>query len=205
MVVSLLAEAMALRYLAGLLILAAALGGAPASADVYVWVDAAGKTNVSNLAPPDDARVTSVIHSVPRTAAQEAAAREAAQRAEVQALNERVARLQADLEQQRREASWMPAPYAPPPVAYAPPPVVYAPPAPPTYVADVAPPYDGCDYPWNTCGFAWGWPYAPTVIVGGGGGGGRHFRRGGPGHVVRPVAPPRWIGPFLPFGGTRRG
>lgn len=209
-VVILLADDMASAGLlaVSLLLSAAALGSGPARADVYVWVDAAGTTNVSNLAPPDDARVTRVIHSVPRTAAQEEAARDAARRAELQALNDRVARLQEDLEQQRREAAWVPAAFAPPPVVYAPPPYVsYAPPPPPTYVADVAPPYVGCDYGWNNCGLGWGWPYAPTVIVGGGGGGGggKHFRRGGPVHTARPVAPPRWVGPVPPLGGTPRG
>src|SRR4029077_6101246 len=95
--------------------LAGALGASSAGADVFVWVDARGHTNVSNLAPPDDARVTTVIKSVPRTAAQEEAARTAAQRAEMQALADRVTTLQDQLEQSRREAAWMPAAYAPPP------------------------------------------------------------------------------------------
>jgi len=205
MVVILLADDMVRAgLLPGLLFLGTALAEAPAAADVFVWVDAGGKTNVSNLAPPDDARVTSVIHSVPRTAAQEAAARDAARQAELQALNERVARLQEDLEQQRREAAWVPAAYAQPPVTYAPPApfVVYAPP--PSYVADVAPPASVCDYPWSNCGFGGiGWPYAPVVIVGDGGRG-RHFHRGGPGHVARPVAPPSWTGPVRPLGVGRR-
>jgi hypothetical protein len=193
-----------LAAVAGSLMLAGALGGATARADVYVWVDVAGKTNVSNLAPPEEARVTKVIHSVPRTAAQEEAAREAARRAEIQALNDRVARLQEDLEQQRREAAWVPAAYPPPPtIVYALPPVPHVDYAPaPSYVADVAPPTFACDYPWNNCGFGGlGWPYAPTVIVTDGG---KHFHRSGPGHVTRPTAPPRWTGPIRPLGVARR-
>ena len=210
MVAVLLAHVMVRTHLAAMscsLALAVALGGGSARADVYVWLDVSGKTNVSNLAPPDDARVTNVIHSVPRTAAQEEAARDAARRAEVQALNDRVARLQEDLERQRREAAWVPAAYPPPTVVYAPPApyVNYAPPPPPSYVADVAPPAFGCDSPWSNCGFGgWGWPYGQTVIVTDGG---RHFHRGGPGHghVTRPIAPPRWTGPIRPLGVMRRG
>jgi len=194
-------------YLAFSLLLVAALGAGPAGADVYVWLDAAGKMNVSNLAPPDDARVKSVIHSVPRTAAQEEAARDAARRAEIQALNDRVARLQEDLEQQRREAAWTPATYAPPPVVYAPPPYTWAPPA--QYVEDTTAPNYGCDYPWNSCGLGFGgWPFAAIVVNDG-----RHSQR--PGHGVRPKGPgmggrpapaPRWVGPFRPqFGAMRRG
>jgi len=184
--------------------LAAALGASSAGADVYVWVDARGHTNVSNIAPPDDARVTSVIKTVPRTAAQEEAARTAAQRADMQALNDRVAMLQEQLEQSRREAAWMPAAYAPPPVVYAPPPPQYSwaqPPAPD--VADTAPSWGwGCDSPWSGCGFGFGgWPVAVVVNNG------KHFHRG-PGHGVRPMPTPHpgFTGPVRPLGAmTRRG
>ncbi len=185
---------------------AGTFGVAPACADVYVWVDATGRMNVSNLSPPEDAQVTSVIKSLPRTAAQEEAARDAARRAEMQVLSERVTRLQDELEQSRREAAWMPAAYAPPPVVYGPPPPYssWAPPA-VSYVAEAPtpPPAFGCDYPWNNCGSGWGaWPYAPTVVVVGGKGA---HHRGGPNHGIRPVTPRPWSGPIRPLGVSRRG
>ena len=184
-----------------------------ASADVYVWVDAGGKTNVSNLAPPDSAKVTTVIHSVPRTAAQEEAAKAAAQRAEMQVLNDRVAALQEQLEQSKRDAAFVPAAaFAPPPVVYAPPPQYanWAPPPPVQYVQDTAS-YGawGCDSPWNTCGFGFGsWPYVAIVVNDGGNG--RHFHRS-PGKGPRPMPQPRpgWSGPVRPLGASaampRRG
>jgi hypothetical protein len=183
--------------------MAGMLGLPAAWADVYVWVDALGHTNVSNLAPPDDAKVKNVIKSVPRTAAQEEAARAATQRAEMQALNDRVAMLQDQLEQSRREAAVMPAAYAPPPVVYAPPPQYSwaQPPAP--YVADTAPesPWGwGCDYsPWSNCGFGFGgWPYVAVVVPNNG----KHFHRG-PGHGLRPMPPtPKWTGPVRPLGAS---
>ena len=185
--------------------LAGALGASSAGADVYVWVDARGHTNVSNIAPPEDARVTSVIKSVPRTAAQEEAARTAAQRAEMQALADRVTTLQDQLEQSRREAAWMPAAYAPPPVVYAPPPPQYSwaqPPAP--ELADTAPSWGwGCDSPWNSCGLGFGgWPGVAVIVNDG-----KRFHRGpGHGHGMRPMPTPtpRWTGPVRPLGATSR-
>ena len=189
-------------------VMAGALGAPSAGADVFVWVDARGHTNVSNIAPPDDARVTSVIKSVPRTAAEEEAARAAAQRAEMQALNDRVAALQNQLEQSKREAAWMPAAYAPPPVVYAPPPQYnWAPPPQASYVPDTSPSWGGwgCDSPWNSawgpCGFGFGgWP---VVIVNDG----KHSHRP-PFKGGRPMPTPRpgWTGPVRPLGAmTRRG
>jgi hypothetical protein len=187
--------------------LAGILGLPAAWADVYVWVDALGHTNVSNLAPPDDAKVKNVIKSVPRTAAQEEAARAATQRAEMQALNDRVAMLQEQLEQSRREAAVMPAAFAPPPVVYAPPPQYNWAPPPTPYAADTAPESQwgwGCDYsPWSNCGFGWGgWPGVAVIVPNNG----KHFHRG-PGHGMRPMPPtPKWSGPVRPLGAsTRRG
>ena len=190
------------------LALAGVLGASSAGADVYVWVDALGHTNVSNIAPPDDAKMKNVIKSVPRTAAQEEAARAAAQRAEMQALNDRVAMLQDQLEQTRREAAVMPAAYAPPPVVYAPPPPQYSwaqPPAP--YVADTTPDSSwgwGCDNSsWSNCGFGWGgWPFVGVVVNNGNG---KHFHHKGPGHGMRPTPPtPKWSGPIRPLGANTR-
>jgi hypothetical protein len=181
--------------------LAGLIGGPAARADVYVWVDAGGKTNVSNLAPPDNAKVTTVIHSVPRTAAQEEAARAAAQRAEMQVLNDRVAALQQQLEQSKREAAWMPAAYAPPPVIYAPQYTTWAPPqAPAPYEQDNGPSFGwGCDSPWNNCGFGFGgWPYVAVVVNNNG----KHHHRAPGFKGPRPVPTPHpgWTGPVRPLG-----
>ena len=147
-------------------ILAGSLGALTARADVYVWTDAAGVTNVSNLPPPEGSRRVSVTRTAPRDAAQEAASREAARQAEMRALDERMRQLEADAEQARREAAQAlaaaqprhaPAPAAPPVV------VVVAPSAQaPAY----APPMGPCDYTWGNCG--WGsWPgfFSPGLVV----------------------------------------
>src|SRR5262244_398026 len=51
---------------------AATLGPAYAYADIYTWVDASGALNVSNLTPPDGARVLKVIHTSEESAASKA-------------------------------------------------------------------------------------------------------------------------------------
>jgi Domain of unknown function (DUF4124) len=179
------------RLVAGLCaVLAGTFGLQFAYADVYTWTDASGRMNVSNLSPPEGAHVTSVIPSPPKSEAREEAAREAARRAEMQALNDRVARLSDQLEQSRREATVA----VPAPVTYAPPPVPpYASGAPPAvqYVVDTPPPTAmGCGYAWNDCGASWGawsWPYFANVVVV------RdknfHHIGQGPGHGTRPIAP----------------
>jgi len=190
------------RLVPGTLVaLASMLGVQSAHADVYVWTDASGRMNVSNLTPPEGVHVTSVIPSPPKNEAREEAAREAARRAEVQALNDRVARLQDQLEQSRREAA-IPPPYvAPPPVVFSPPAPQYATWAPPVqYVADTSPQLAmGCGYSWNDCGTSWdswSWPYYTNVVVirdkgfhRGGPGGRGNFQRPGPGPGNRPMAP----------------
>ena len=90
----------------------------PAHADIYTWVDKNGEVNISNLAPPDDAKVVRVERTAPKDAAREAAQREAARQAEVRALNERVNELKAEVDRTRREA--IPPPDAAPPMAYLP-------------------------------------------------------------------------------------
>ena len=51
-------------------ILAGTFGLQLAHADIYTWVDASGSINVSNVAPPEGVRVTSVMHeSAPAIAA----------------------------------------------------------------------------------------------------------------------------------------
>jgi hypothetical protein len=146
----------------------------PAHADIYTWVDRKGVTNVSNLPPPEDARITSVSRTTPKDAAREAAARDASRQAELRVLNERLRELQEQLEQVRRE----------PPISYLPPPpMTVAAPAP--YIVNVitapAPSYapaGGCDYSFGDCGFgAWpGYYYPPTVFIARSGSG-RGFRR----------------------------
>jgi hypothetical protein len=136
-------------------ILAGTFGLQLAHADIYTWVDASGATNVSNLAPPEGARVTKILHaSAPVTVAREDAAREAARQAETQALAERVRQLEDEIDMARRQV--------PPPVEYRPlpaPPVIQyvVDPAPPLmqYV-NVAPPANtGCDPTWMGCGLWW--------------------------------------------------
>ncbi len=98
-----------------------AFGSQLAHADIYTWVDSSGTLNVSNIAPPDGTRVTSVIHaSAPETAARDAAAHEAARQAEVQALNERMRQLEGEVQIASRQVpppDYRPLP-APPVVQY---------------------------------------------------------------------------------------
>ncbi len=150
-------------------ILAGSLDALIARADIYVWTDAAGVTNVSNLPPPEGSRRVSVTRAAPRDAAQEAASREAARHAEMRALDERMRQAEADAELARREAALALAAaqprYAPPPAPAAPPVVVVLTPSPPpapAYPTSVGP----CDYAWGNC--AWGfWPgfYSPGLVV----------------------------------------
>ena len=180
----------------------------PAHADIYTWTDESGRVNVSNLAPPDGARVTGVVHENAATITTRDAAREAAREslrdAEVRALAERVRQLQDDIERARRQA--------PPPqvefLAVAPPvfvpyPILFAPPAQYDFAsAPVA--SGGCGFGWPDCAFGW-YPgiYALNVVTG------RppHFRRDPPGRDrEHPVNGRGHIAPWLPIpapGGTR--
>ena len=146
-------------------ILAGTFGLSLAHADIYTWVDASGSVNVSNLAPPDGVRVSSVMHSsAPETAARADAAREAARQAEVQALAGRVRELEDDAELARRQA--------PPPVDYRaipPPPVIqyFVIPPPAQYALNPPLPANtGCEPAWTDCGL-WGIPgiYSTSVVV----------------------------------------
>jgi hypothetical protein len=162
---------------------------APAHADIYTWVDAKGVTNVSNIAPPDGVTVKNVDVSPPTDPAREAAAREAAQQAEMQAMNARLAQLQADLEQARQP--YPPMPYAPPTptvVVVQPPPqyASYAPP--PAY--DMAPAYSGgCDFSFD-CGSWWGPGFWGTTVVVNTPRGKFHRRFNSGVSLPRPVVPP---------------
>jgi len=166
---------------------------APTHADIYTWTDKNGVVNVSNLPPPEGVRPTRVTHEAPKDPAREAAARDAAQLAELRALNERVAQLQEQVEQSRRETP-------PPMVVVAPPMMPYAAPAAP-YIVNVVtqspPAYgstgSGCDYgwgDWGDCGGFGVWPGyygAGVVAVPRRNHGGRRF---GPPQVQNPIVPP---------------
>jgi len=133
--------------LCALLALAAPL----ALADVYTWKDAGGRLNVSNVRPPEGVRIESVVHEDPPTVSPSAAAaRDHARDAEVQALNERVAQLQDDVERAKQQVSLPPVVYHPAPAA---PPVqvtvnvMPSAPAPVTAYAPPYPVYSGYPYP----------------------------------------------------------
>src|SRR6478672_6987900 len=101
------------------------MGISPASADIYTWTDAGGRVNISNLAPPEGARVTSVLHEAPKPARSQAV--ETAPQPDVRALAERVMQLESELDLARRQP--------PPTVVYA------AAPPQPQYSAQPIPQY----------------------------------------------------------------
>jgi len=143
--------------------LAATFGLRAAHADIYTWVDSSGALNVSNLTPPDDAKVLRVVRT------DDAAAR----KTETQALADRVKQLE---DQVAMATSQPPTNYAPPPVVYPPPAppvvqyIVQAPQPAPQYVADESPPpysypYQSCDPSWYGCSFGWPGYYPSSVVV----------------------------------------
>jgi hypothetical protein len=122
-----------------------------ARADIYTWVDTDGRVNVSNLAPPAGARVTSVMHeSAPKVAPVSDSYREAARQAEALARADRVRQLEREVELARRPEpppQWAMAP-APPIVQY-----VYPPSAPPPAQYDATPQASSdCDPARTNCG-----------------------------------------------------
>src|SRR5512132_4078953 len=142
--------------LASLSVLACVLAVQTAHADIYTWVDAKGIVNVSNLGPPEGARVTGVTHETPQAVASRYdAAREAARQAEVQALADRVRQLETEVQVARR-----PVVAAPAPVTYVPVPTPVIMPLEP----EPAPAARGCDPSWFGC-WAWGSSWFPSVIV----------------------------------------
>jgi hypothetical protein len=125
----------------------------PAHAEIYTWVDAQGRLNVGNLPPPDGARVTRVMRETPpHSNPYNDAAREAAQRAEVEALAQRVEQLQSELRFAARQPPQQPQVVVVQPPA--PTPYVVEPPAPPVYAQD-------CVNGWNGCDAWWGPAFAP--------------------------------------------
>ena len=195
--------------------LAGALGVPSAHADIYTWVDAKGSINVSNLQPPDDARVIKVTKD---------SAPPAAPDAQTQTLTDRVRQLEALVAMRP-----MPPPgdYAPPLVQYVPPPAQSTPTvvqyfvesapqqpqyAPPQYYG---PQYDSTDYwagnytgnwagntwcdpNWLNCGWGpYGWApgfYPPSVVIV------NNPKRGRPGNGFnfghRPPTRPPIVSPF---------
>ena len=183
------------RILRGALpIVAAACALPPAHADIYTWTDETGRVNISNLSPPEGARVTKVVHETAGKPAARDEAREALREAEVRLLAERVRQLQNDVELAKRPA--------PPPVEYRA--VQPAPVAPPIiqYITLEAPQYPaaapqpantGCNYGWPDCTFGWypgfypvGYPVSVFPRE-------RHFRRD------KPVPTPHSRGPVAPW------
>lgn len=133
-------------------VLATTLGVvSPVRADVYTWVDPAGNVNLSNLEPPQGARILRVTHDSAPAKARDDAAYDAAQQARIVALSQRI----ADLEKRAEAAAGA----APPPVVYAAAPAIArAPPqvnvvvVPATTALDATPDYGcawvGCALPW---------------------------------------------------------
>lgn len=180
-------------------ILAGAFGLPLAHADIYTWVDASGTINVSNIAPPEEVRVTNILHArPPEVVARENAAREATRQAETQALAERVRQLEDEVALARRQAppraDYRPAP-VPPVIQY-----VVEPAAPPMqYAVDVpSPAYAGCDPAWLGCGLWWGPAIYPASVFVVSAPGFRRFPpvRNGHNFAVRP--------PMHPFGPRQR-
>jgi Domain of unknown function (DUF4124) len=159
---------MLIRFLRASLpaVLAGTVGLQLAHADIYTWVDASGAVNVSNLAPPESVHVTSVIHaSAAASAARDAAVRDAARQAEVQALSDRVRQLEDEVQFASRgvppQVEYRAIP-APPVIQY----VINQAPPPVQYPVNAAPStYTGCDSMWIECGF-WQNPVIyPTSVI----------------------------------------
>ena len=151
---------MYVRMLRVVLATACAFGLKAAWADIYTWTDASGTLNVSNVAPPEGAKVTKVMHeSPPRPAPVVDPAAEASRQAEVQALAARVRQLEYEAEFARRQ---------PPPLDYGamgpPPPMQY--PLPMQYaVESPQPAMNECNPAWAGCGYGWNVPFYPAVVI----------------------------------------
>jgi hypothetical protein len=142
-----------------------------AHAEIYTWVDASGKVNLSNMTPPEGVRVTRVTpEPPPRIAAAVEVAREAARKAEMDALSERARELEMQLMSERirqleREVELVELSRSQAAQAMAYPPV---PPAPVVqYIVEPPPPPPsaGCDPAWMGCGLWWGSGVYPASVV----------------------------------------
>jgi len=131
-------------------------------AAIYTWTDANGVVNVSNLAPPDDARGVRVAPDLTAGGARPVPAPQAP----VDVLAERVRELEAELQAARRAT---PAPA----VAMIPAPPVATPVVLQTIVVQAAAPaeppgYDmaaACSTGWAGCSGFWGTPFAAPFVV----------------------------------------
>ena len=150
-------------------VLACTLGVRVAEADIYTWTDASGRVNVSNLAPPEGARVSHVVHEAPPpVAAANDRAREAARQSELRALSERVQQLEAEANAVRAAVPpdlmypRVAAPAPPPSVQYN----VTVLPSAPQYNAEPPPQsYPSCDPAWYGCLSWWGASFYPAPIA----------------------------------------
>jgi hypothetical protein len=124
-----------------------------ARAEIYTWVDAQGRTNISNLAPPEGARVTRVVHEAPPNPYNDAA-RDAAQKAELESLAQRVDQLQIALQNAVRQPPPQPQPQV----------IIVPAAAPVQYVSEPepAPQAQDCNYGW-TCNGWWNPGFPPFV------------------------------------------
>lgn len=143
-----------------LTVAAALLIAQGAHADIYTYVDTKGRVTVSNVEPPDDARVTSVVRSRPSPPRSDPPP-EASGNATVTALTRRVAQLEDELEAARSQPALPPAPPVVYPVIATAPPVVTT----QAIVYNVAPSAPAADYGcaswWAGCGLSW---WAPPVL-----------------------------------------
>ena len=149
---------------------AVTLGASLAHADIYTWTDASGRTNVSNLPPPEGARVSHVVHETPPPVATPSdSAREAARQAELRVLSERVQQLEAEANVARNAVppdlmyARMPPPAPPPPtIQYN---VTLLPPTPQYDAGPPQPVAPTCDPTWFGCGAWWGTYFYPVPAV----------------------------------------
>jgi hypothetical protein len=150
-----------IRQLSFAIGLVTVFGWTSAHADIYTWVDASGKVNLSNRPPPEGARVTNVYREDPAVHATAEAARAAAARDELKALNERVTQLERDLDAANDRPPPAPIVYVPP----APPPVAYPPVIAQTMVVPSPPAYADCNSPWGGCASPDSFGFYPGGIV----------------------------------------
>jgi hypothetical protein len=150
-----------IRQLAVAIGLVTALGWMVAHADIYTWTDASGNVNLSNRPPPEGARVTNVYREDPAVHATAEAARAAAARDELKALNERVTQLERDLDAANDRPPPAPIVYAPAP----PPTVIYPPVIAQTIVVPSAPAYADCSMQWGGCAASDNFGFYPGVVV----------------------------------------
>src|SRR5262249_34358961 len=93
-------------------------GAGLAHADMYRWVDASGRLNVSNLPPPDGVRVISVTKETPQDVqARYEALAEQARQAELQQMSDRIKQLENQVQVAQQPIVAPPVQYVPVPVS----------------------------------------------------------------------------------------